>query len=64
MSLDPNQPGDEQLDIVRGLKGVRYAFYLDREILGILRRRRPRSVHPPTSPWIMRVSRKPSNANA
>lgn len=37
MSLDPNQPGDEQLDIVRGLKGVRYAFYLDREILGILR---------------------------
>ena len=37
MSLDPNQPGDEQLDIVRGLKGVRHAFYLDREILGVLR---------------------------
>ena len=38
MSLDPNMEGDRQLDIVRSLDGVKYAFYLDDEILGALRK--------------------------
>ena len=37
MTLDPNMPGDERLEIVRGLKGVKHAFYLDDEILSRLR---------------------------
>ena len=37
MTLDLNEPGDEQLEIVRSLKGVKYAFYLDQAILEQLR---------------------------
>ncbi len=33
MTFDVNAPGDEQLEIVRKLRGVVNAFYLDREIL-------------------------------
>ena len=33
MSLDPNMPADLPLSIVRGLSGVHYAFYLDKEIM-------------------------------
>ena len=37
MALDPNMPGDIRLEIVRGLKGVKHAFYLDDVILAKLR---------------------------
>ena len=33
MSIDIDAPGDSQLEIVRGLRGVIHAFYLDRDIL-------------------------------
>lgn len=33
MVADVDAPGDKQLEIVRGLRGVIHAFYLDREIL-------------------------------
>jgi hypothetical protein len=33
MTADPNAPGDKQLEIVRGLRGIIYAFYLDKDIL-------------------------------
>ena len=33
MSIDIDAPGDTQLEIVRGLRGVIHAFYLDRDIL-------------------------------
>lgn len=38
MTLDPNMPADEQLEIIRNLKGVKYAFYLDDEILESVRK--------------------------
>ena len=37
MGADPNAPGDSQLEIIRGLRGVIHAFYLDRDILERLR---------------------------
>ena len=37
MSPDPNAPGDKQLELIRGLRGVVHAFYLDRTILEELR---------------------------
>ena len=37
MTIDPNMPGDIPLDTVRGLDGVRFAFYLDKEFLEKLR---------------------------
>ena len=36
MTPDPDAPGDKQLEIIRGLRGVFHAFYLDKEILGEL----------------------------
>ncbi len=33
MAIDVDAPGDAQLEIVRGLRGVVHAFYLDRDIL-------------------------------
>lgn len=33
MTIDIDAPGDAQLEIVRGLRGVVHAFYLDRDIL-------------------------------
>lgn len=33
MTADPDAPGDKQLEIIRGLRGVVKAFYLDKEIL-------------------------------
>lgn len=33
MAIDVDAPGDKQLEIVRGLRGVIHAFYLDKEIL-------------------------------
>ena len=36
MAADPDAPGDRQLEIIRGLRGVIHAFYLDREILSEL----------------------------
>ncbi len=33
MAIDVNAPGDVQLETVRAIRGVVYAFYLDREIL-------------------------------
>ena len=36
MTADPDAPGDEQLEIIRGLRGVIHAFYLDKEILSEL----------------------------
>ncbi len=33
MAIDIDAPGDEQLQIVRGLRGVVHAFYLDADIL-------------------------------
>ena len=38
MTADPNEPGDKQLEIVRGLRGVINAFYLDDEILQALKK--------------------------
>ena len=38
MSPDPNAPGDKQLELIRGLRGVVHAFYLDRTILEELRK--------------------------
>lgn len=37
MTADVNAPGDSQLDLIRGLRGVIHAFYLDRDILEKLR---------------------------
>ena len=37
MTADVDAPGDKQLEIVRGLRGVVHAFYLDREILNRLK---------------------------
>ena len=37
MSLNPEMPADKYLEIIRGLRGVRYAFYLDDTILSDLR---------------------------
>lgn len=37
MTLDPNMPADLPLEIVRGLKGVKHAFYLDDPILDSLK---------------------------
>ena len=37
MVIDVNAPGDSQLDIIRGLRGVIHAFYLDQTILEHLR---------------------------
>lgn len=37
MTADANAPADEQLEIIRGLRGVIHAFYLDKEILEELR---------------------------
>ena len=36
MTADPDAPGDKQLEIIRGLRGVIHAFYLDKEILSEL----------------------------
>ncbi len=36
MTADPDAPGDKQLEIIRGLRGVIHAFYLDKEILAEL----------------------------
>ncbi len=33
MTADADAPGDKQLEIIRGLRGVIHAFYLDKEIL-------------------------------
>ena len=33
MTTDVDAPGDKQLEIIRGLRGVVHAFYLDRTIL-------------------------------
>ena len=33
MAIDIDAPGDEQLEVVRGLRGVVHAFYLDADIL-------------------------------
>ena len=33
MTIDVDAPGDKQLEIIRGLRGVVHAFYLDRTIL-------------------------------
>lgn len=38
MTADPDAPGDMQLEIIRGLRGVIHAFYLDKDILEELRR--------------------------
>ncbi len=38
MVHDVDAPGDEQLEIVRGMRGVVHAFYLDREILEAVRK--------------------------
>ncbi len=37
MPADVNAPGDSQLELIRSLRGVIHAFYLDREILEKLR---------------------------
>ncbi len=37
MAIDVDAPGDAQLEIVRGLRGVVHAFYLDRDILNQVR---------------------------
>ena len=37
MTPNPDAPGDAQLEIIRGLRGVVHAFYLDRTILEELR---------------------------
>ena len=37
MTPDPDAPGDAQLEIIRGLRGVVHAFYLDSTILGQLK---------------------------
>ncbi len=37
MAIDVDAPGDTQLEIIRGLRGVVHAFYLDQEILEKLR---------------------------
>ncbi len=36
MTADPDAPGDAQLELIRGLRGVIHAFYLDRAILSEL----------------------------
>lgn len=36
MTADMNAVVDSQLELIRGLRGVNYAFYLDRTILGML----------------------------
>ncbi len=36
MTIDIDAPGDSQLEIIRGLRGVIHAFYLDKEILSEL----------------------------
>ena len=38
MTADPNAPGDSQLEIIRGLRGVINAFYLDKDILADLQK--------------------------
>ena len=37
MTPDPDAPGDAQLELIRGLRGVVHAFYLDRTILDQLK---------------------------
>lgn len=37
VTIDPEAPGDERLEIIRNLDGVKYAFYLDDHIMGILK---------------------------
>ena len=37
MTADVDAPGDKQLEIIRGLRGVIHAFYLDKDILDQLK---------------------------